>query len=309
MNEMPKLGLGTWKSEPGEVVDAVKTALRLGYRHIDCAAIYGNEAEIGQALAESFADGVVAREDVWITSKLWNDHHAREHVRAGIEKTLSDLRLDYLDLYLVHWPVALRHGVMIPEKAEDLVPLDEMPLLETWRGMEALNEAGLARAIGVSNFSVKKLEALLAEAAIPPSANQVELQPYLQQPALKEFCDARGIELTAYSPLGSRDRPDEFKAPDELDLFQDPTITAIAERLGATPAQVLIRWAIARGTSVIPKSVNPGRMQQNLDATRLELSDDDMAAIAALDKHRRYITGSFWTQFGGAYTLENLWDE
>lgn len=308
-DQMPVLGLGTWKSAPGDVYNAVKTALRLGYRHIDCAFIYSNEAEIGQALTESFAEGVVSREELWITSKLWNDCHATEDVASGLQQTLTDLQLDYLDLYLIHWPVALKKGVFLPESGADLVSLETVPISATWAGMERLVDAGKCRHIGVSNFSLKKLTDLLATARIKPEMNQIELHPYLQQTGMLEFCAQNDVSLTAYSPLGSKDRPDGLKAEDEPILLEDPVIHAIAIEHNISLAQVLLGWALQRGTVVIPKSVNPERMAQNLAAAEVTLTTENMAAIAQLDRHRRYVDGSFWAMPGSAYTLTNLWDE
>ena len=308
-DQMPILGLGTWKSEPGDVYRAVKEALSLGYRHIDCAFIYGNEAEIGQALSESFKEGVATRDQMWITSKLWNDSHASEEVLPALKKSLSDLQLDYLDLYLVHWPVALKKGVFIPESARDLIALDTLPISQTWKAMEALVDKGLCQHIGVSNFSITKLKVLLDGARLKPEMNQIELHPYLQQPAMLDFCSSNGVHLTAYSPLGSPDRPSGLKEKDEPDLLEDPTIAAIAERRSVTQAQVLISWAIHRGTCVIPKSINPTRMKQNLVAAEVPLTEEDMQEITRLDRNHRYINGEFWAIEGGPYTVANLWDE
>lgn len=308
-DQMPILGLGTWKSKPGDVYEAVKVALRLGYRHIDCALIYGNEAEIGKALIECFKDGVVTREELWITSKLWNDSHAPEHVQPGLEQTLADLQLDYLDLYLMHWPVAIKKGEGFPLSKEKLISLDELPLATTWNAMEGLVEKGLARHIGVSNFSMKKLKGLIEQSNRPPEMNQVELHPYLQQHDLLKFCHEHEIHMTGYSPLGSSDRPDNLKAEDEPVLLEDPKIAEIAEKHGITSAQVLLGWAIKRGTAVIPKSTNPDRIEQNLKAAEVSLTAEDMDAISKLDRHRRYVDGSIWVVEDGPYTLENLWDE
>lgn len=308
-DQMPMLGLGTWKSKPGDVYKAVKVAIRLGYRHIDCALIYGNEAEIGKALAECFQDGVVTREEMWITSKLWNDAHAPEHVQPGIEQTLADLQLDYLDLYLIHWPVCIKKGEGFPLSKEKLISLDQLPIATTWQAMEALVEKGLTRHIGVSNFSAKKLKSLLENSTIQPEMNQVELHPYLQQNSLLAFCHQHNVHLTAYSPLGSADRPNSLKAEDEPVLLADPQIAEIADKHGVTSAQVLLSWGIQRGTAVIPKSTNPERIEQNLKAAEVSLTDDDMATIAKLDRHRRYVDGSIWVVEGGPYTFANLWDE
>lgn len=307
-DEMPALGLGTWKSAPGDVGGAVRAALEIGYRHIDCAAIYGNEKEVGEALAGAMRDGVVSRGDLWITSKLWCTHHREEDVRPAIEATLSDLGLDHLDLYLVHWPVALVKEPNSPLEPGDLVSLDEIPLRETWGGMEALVDAGLAKHIGVSNDSVPKLEMHL-DARIVPEMDQVEMHPYLQQPDLVAFAKEHAIHVTAYSPLGSPDRPDVMRGDDDPVLLDDATIGAIAGDLGATPAQVLLAWGLQRGTSVIPKSTNPERLAQNFAAASLELPADAMSAIDALDRARRYCDGEFWCLEGSAYTVEELWDE
>ena len=301
-DELPALGLGTWRAEPHAVGTAVRQALELGYRHIDAAAIYGNEAEVGAALEQAFADGVVRREDLWITSKLWNDCHAPEDVRPALERTLADLRLTYLNLYLIHWPVALRRGVLFPDKGEDLLPLEQVPLATTWAAMEDLKSSGLCRHIGVSNFSQVKLQALLEGARQAPAMNQVERHPWLQQPQLLAYCQAHGIALTAYSPLGAgrADRPSPVLA--------DPELAALASGLGATPAQVLLAWGLACGTAVIPKALRPEHLAANLAAQDLELGTEAMARIARLDRRQRFVDGSFWYLPGGPYNAANLWD-
>jgi alcohol dehydrogenase (NADP+) len=306
---MPILGLGTWKSKPNEVYLAVKTALKLGYRHIDCAAIYGNEKEVGLALTEAMHEGLVMREDLWITSKLWNNAHKKEHVAQALKNTLGDLGLDYLDLYLIHWPIALKASVLYPSKGGDFLSLDEMPILETWEAMTSCLETGLTRHIGVSNFSMKKLETLINDAEYKPEMNQIELHLFLQQSDMLNFCKTNDVYLTAYAPLGSGDRPPALKSENEPKLMQNRLVREIADSHNCSPAQVLIRWAIERGTAVIPKSVNPGRLAENLKSLAVSLSGDDMTALSSLDKQFRYIRGNLWTIPGSPYHLDNLWDE
>jgi alcohol dehydrogenase (NADP+) len=209
----------------------------------------------------------------------------------------------------MHWPVALKPDTSMPQSPDDLVSLDEQPLSETWAAMEELVDDGLARHIGVSNFNIPKLQTILDGARIAPEMNQIEMHPYLQQPEMLAFAQEHDLHLTAYSPLGSKDRPEGMKADDEPILLEDPKIAEIAERHDATPAQVLIRWAIERGTAVIPKSVNAGRIQENLAAAELSLTDDDLSAIADLDRGRRYVGGELWTMEGSPYTLEGIWEK
>ncbi len=306
-DEMPALGLGTWKSNPGEVYDAVKAAIKTGYRHIDCAAIYGNEKEIGQAISECISEGVVSRSELWITSKLWNNAHAKDDVIPALKQTLAHLQLTYLDLYLIHWPVNIRKDVVFPQAATDMVSLEDIPISETWAAMEDAVENGLAKHIGVSNFGIKQLKNLLSFALIKPEMNQVESHPYFQQDALLAFCRENNIHFTAYSPLGSFDRPDGIKAADEPKLLDDSTIVRIAKSHYASPAQVLINWALQRGISVIPKSVNEGRIAQNFGSRSLALNDENISEISQLDKDYRYITGGFWVFEGGPYSMESIW--
>lgn len=302
------IGLGTWKSDPGEVGQAVQAALEAGYRHIDCAAIYGNEAEVGGALAEVFARGEIRREDVHITSKLWNNAHLADDVARTLKKTLADLQLDYLDLYLIHWPVAFRPGLQgFPENESDFLTPDQAPIDETWKAMLAVRDQGLTRHAGVSNFSTRKLDKLAAAGAEMPEMNQVELHPYLQQDELLAWCRDHGILVTAYSPLGSSDRPDSMKGDDEPSLLENEVVEEIAEKHSATPAQVLIAWAVARDTIVIPKSTNPERIRQNIESASIALDDADMERIRALDRHYRYIRGNTFRTASGMYS--NIFDD
>ena len=308
-DRMPLLGLGTWKSTPGQVGEAVREAIRLGYRHIDAARIYGNEAEIGGAIAAAIAAGEVTRDELWITSKLWCHAHGREHVAEALQATLDDLGLAWLDLYLIHWPVPIRPGVGFPTSAQDLLPPEQVPLRSTWEGMEAAVDAGLTRHIGLSNVSATKLRDLLRHCRIRPEVNQVELHPLLQQPQLVSACTDAGIHVTAYSPLGSPDRPAFLQDPQAPVLLQNPVIAAIAAAHGCTAAQVLLAWHLQRGISTIPKSVTPARLRENFAAADLELSAEDLERIAALDQHLRFVDGSFWVMDGGPWTLQTLWDE
>lgn len=307
--ECPVVGLGTFKAEPGIAYRTVKDAIRIGYRHIDCAPVYGNQKEVGAAIRESIEAGIVSREQLWVTSKLWNDCHAPQDVEPALTRTLAELGLEYLDLYLVHWPVAVRKGLFLPESAADLVPLTDMPLTATWSAMERTVDSGLVRQVGVSNFSAAKLDLLLAGARIRPVVNQIECHPYLQQRRLIDFCQRNRIDVTAYSPLGSPDRPDRLKQDGEPTLMREPTVLRLAEQYRASPAQVLLGWAIDKGIIVIPKSSSPERLKENLEAADMHLKPEDLERIDRLDRHRRYYTGSAWTLPGSGYTMETLWDE
>ncbi len=285
--KIPLVGLGTWKAEPSAVGDAVEYALtECGYRHVDCAPIYGNEPEVGAAFKKVFA-GEVRREDAFVTSKLWNSEHAREKVRPACEATLRDLGLEYLDLYLMHWGFA--HAEDEREDKDGFLVMDNIPIRETWEAMEELVEQGLVKAIGVANFTVAGLMDLLTYAKIKPAVDQIEIHPYLQKERLIEFCKHRGVVVTAYSPLGRPDNTDMTAR-----IIDDLTIVKIAEAHKKTSAQVLIRWAIQRETVAIPKSTHPAHIKENIDVFDFALSTEEMSEIAVLGKDLRLVEPYRW---------------
>ncbi|KAL4918621.1 NADP-dependent oxidoreductase domain-containing protein [Aspergillus aurantiobrunneus] len=275
--EIPAVGLGTWQSKPNEVQEAVTAALKFGYRHVDAASVYGNEREVGNGIKASG----VPREEIFLTSKLWNTHHEPENVEAAVDRSLSDLQTNYLDLYLIHWPVAFRHSTTTTQPVDEktgLIDVIDVPIKDTWAAMEALVAKGKIRSIGVSNFTREKIEELLKTARIAPAVNQIEAHPYLQQRELLEWSKAKGILVTGYSPLGNN----IYNIPRTVD---DPLVIELAKSLNKTPAQVLVSWAVQRGTAVLPKSVTPGRIQSNFQDSILP--DDAFQAIQSLERHQR----------------------
>ncbi|TFL02837.1 NADP-dependent oxidoreductase domain-containing protein [Pterulicium gracile] len=274
---IPTIGLGTWLSKPKEVENAVEIAVRNGYRHLDLAMIYQNQDEVGAAL-KKVIPSVVKREELFLTSKLWNSAHQPAEVEKELDDTLKQLGTDYLDLYLIHWPVAFAPGNgLFPSDSSrpGWTALDlETSLVDTWNAMIALPKSKV-RAIGVSNFTIEQIEGIIKATGVVPAMNQIEAHPLLQQDELVAYCKEKGIKITAYSPLGNN----QFGKPKITD---HPVVNKIAEKLNATPAQVLVAWGVYRGYSVVPKSVQESRIQSNFQ--QVKLSQEDYEAITEIGK-------------------------
>jgi alcohol dehydrogenase (NADP+) len=310
--QMPAIGLGTFGSDhvsAEQIAEAVKGAVRCGYRHLDCASVYGNEDRIGEALRELFAAGL-KRQDLWVVSKLWNDKHAEQDVIPSCRKSLADLGLDYLDMYLVHWPFPNFHppGCSVESRSPDARPYIHENFMKTWRQMERLVDLGLVRHIGTSNMTIPKLKLLLRDARIRPAINEMELHPHFQQPELFEFVRAHGIEPVGYSPVGSPSRPERDRTPEDTVDIEDPVIVGIAERRGVHPAVVCVKWAVQRGQTPIPLSTSRPHYLANLKSTVSEpLSADDMRAISGIDRNCRLIKGQVFL-WRDQQSWEDLWD-
>lgn len=295
---MPTVGLGVWKIDPQQTADVVVAAAEAGYRHFDCACDYGNEAEVGEGLQRVLSAGQLTRDDLWITSKLWNTYHQPEHVRPALERSLRDLQLDYLDLYLVHFPIAQKFvpfetryppgWFFDPDAPEPRMEPAEVAIHDTWQAMQDLHRSGLVREIGVSNFMTSQLRDMLNWAEIPPAVLQVELHPYLTQEKLLRFCHESEISVTGFSPLGALSYFALEMAVPEESVVDQPVVREIADAHQRTPAQVVLRWAVQRGTSIVPKTTRPQRLAENLALFDFELSEDQMAAISGLNRNRRF---------------------
>jgi D-xylose reductase len=297
-DSLPAVGLGLWKVDGDAAPRLIDDAVRCGYRHFDCACDYGNEAEVGAGLEQVVRSGRCRRDDLWVTSKLWNTYHAPEHVRPAAERSIRDLRLEHLDLYLIHFPIALEYvppetryppgWFHDPDAAEPRMERVRVPIRETWEAMEELVRSGLARNIGVCNFNVSLLRDLLSYADVRPAVLQVELHPYLTQEKLVRFCREEQIAVTAFSPLGAASYFSLGMAEKGESVLEQPIVREIAARHDRTPAQVVLRWGVQRGTAVIPKTVRPARLQENLALAGFELSEDQMQAISDLNRSRRF---------------------
>ncbi|KAK0906211.1 hypothetical protein LTR02_006082 [Friedmanniomyces endolithicus] len=277
LDTIPLLGFGTWNLKGDNVSEAVSWAIQSGYRHIDCAAAYGNEKEVGKGIADGLLKTGLKREDLWITSKLWNDHHGTTAPQTAIDTTLRNLGLTYLDLYHMHWPVS-----------QSLLHKNTIEYLPTWSSMTLLHSKGLARHIGISNFSPAQLRDLLAHSPHKPYAHQMELHPYLQQSAWLAFHEEHGIKVTAYSPLAGSN-PTYGDYPEGLEpLLNNTVLRSIAAKRGCTPAQVALAWGMGRGTSVIPKSQHKERIEENFGSLECELEEGDVEMVDGLGvvKHR-----------------------
>jgi alcohol dehydrogenase (NADP+) len=310
---IPVIGLGTFGSDNVsaiEVADAVLNAARLGYRQFDCASVYGNEVHIGEAL-QSVCNQVAPRSEFWITSKLWNDKHAPKDVESSCKQTLHDLRLEYLDLYLVHWPFRNYHppGCDADTRSPDARPYIHSQFIETWAAMEKLVENGLVRHIGTSNMTIPKLELLLKDARMRPACNEMELHPHFQQSEFLDYLFEKQIQPIGYCPLGSPGRPERDRMPLDTSPLEDPMIRAIAEDHHLHPAAICLKWAVQRGEVVIPFSVNPRNYTSNLRAVLEDpLTPLEMETIATVDRRCRLIKGHvfLWKQ---NQSWRDLWDE
>ena len=297
-SDKPAVGLGLWKIAKSQCADTVYDALKAGYRHLDSASDYGNEKEVGEGIAKALKEGICKREELWVTSKLWNTFHAKEHVKLALVKTLEDLGLTYLDSYLIHFPIAQQFvpietryppaWFVDPDVKDSKMSIAAVPLYETWQGMEGVVEEGLVKTIGVCNYNTGLLHDLMAYAKIKPSDLQVELHPHLTQERLVRMAKEYGINVTAFSPLGAAAYYEIDMADRSESLFEVSVIKTCAEKYKKSPAQIVLRWGVQRGCSVVTKSTNPGRLRENINIYDFKLSEDEMKEISSLNRNRRF---------------------
>jgi len=310
--KMPAIGMGTFGSDrftPEQVSNAVLGAAALGYRLFDCASVYGNEQQIGEVFEKIMAGGI-KREELFITSKLWNDKHNPEDVIASCKQSLKDLKLDYLDFYFVHWPFPNFHppGCTVDSRSPDAKPYIHENFMATWREMEKLVEMGLVKHIGTSNVTIPKLELILRDAKIKPAVNEMELHPHFQQPELFKYCVDNGVVPIGFCPIGSPTRPDRDKTETDTVDIEDPIVVEIAKAHNVHPAVICLKWAVQRGQVPIPFSVHANEYYSNLKCTTEDLlTDDEMAKLATIDKNCRLIKGQVFLWKDGQ-TWEDLWD-
>lgn len=310
-DEIPVVGLGTFGSDRfthEEVAAAVKDAIRLGYRHIDCASVYMNEKQIGKAINEAISEGMVTREELWITGKVWNDQH--KEVEKSCSQSLADLQIGYFDLYLVHWPFPNYHapGCDVDARNPDSKPFTSEQFMDTWRQMETLVDKGLVKNIGTSNMTIPKLEKVLPLMKVLPVANEMELHPCFQQPELFDYCVQNDIQPIGYSPIGSPRRPERDKTVDDAVDIEEPIVQKIAKRLNVHPAVVCLKWAVQRGQIPIPFSVKQPQYIGNLECvTKDPITPEEMEELKSIDKNSRLIKGQVFL-WEGAKGWEDLWD-
>ncbi len=309
---MPGIGMGTFGSDaygPDEIAAAVADGLRLGYRLIDCAAVYGNEPQVGQALGEALAGGL-PRDELFVVSKVWNDHHAPSDVARSVRQSLADLQVDHLDACLVHWPFPNHHGpgADSDDRDPDARPYLHDDFMATWRALEALVDEGLVRHLGTSNMTIPKLRLVLADARVRPAVNEMELHPTFQQGELFQFCQDHDVQPVGYSPLGSPSRPERDRTADDLVDAETPQVQAVARARGIHPALVCLKWAVARGQAPIPFSVKRSQYLSSLRAVTTDpLTPAELESLRGAERNNRLIKGQVFL-WPGAGSWLDLWD-